>query len=163
MDQIKILPGVSQLTVVLVCPDIPQNTGNVGRLCLATGSNLVLVRPLGFRLTDPQLARSGMDYWERLSPVILDSLEEFREWSSGRKVHYLTSRGTRNFFSIDYQKDDVFVFGSESEGLPKNLVCEAEKIGKSFYLPMVENVRCLNLASTVAAVVYRSLGKILNW
>ena len=94
-DQQFFIPQQNQktLSVVLIEPDIPQNTGNIARLCAATGAELVLVRPLGFRLTDAALQRAGMDYWKSLAPVILNDLDEFFAWANNRRVFYLLAHG----------------------------------------------------------------------
>jgi len=149
--------------VVLVMPDIPQNTGNIARLCRATGSELVLVRPLGFRLTDSQLLRAGMDYWKQLSPLILDDMDAFEEWVAGRRAWYLSAHGTRLWAQVPWKPGDVLIFGSEAEGLPKQLFDKATADGRLVTLPMVENTRCVNVSAAAAAVVYEALRQINGW
>lgn len=152
-----------ELFIVLIQPDIPQNTGNIARLCSATGTTLVLVRPLGFRLTDSSLARAGMDYWKALEPIILNDLEDFFSWSENRRVFYLSAHGQRNYAQISYRSGDVLVFGSESSGLPPEVFQKAEKSGSLITLPMVKNARCINVSSAAAAVTYEALRQIHSW
>lgn len=155
--------NIEDLCIVLIHPDIPQNTGNIARLCSATGSTLVLVRPLGFRLTDSSLARAGMDYWKSLEPVILNDLEDFFSWSENRRVFYLSAHGQTNYAQIAYQPGDVLVFGSESSGLPAEVFRKAEKSGSLITLPMIKDRRCINVSSAAAAVTYEALRQIHNW
>ncbi|GAB4274833.1 MAG: tRNA (cytidine(34)-2'-O)-methyltransferase [Candidatus Rifleibacteriota bacterium] len=153
----------AEITVVLLHPDIPQNTGNIARLCFATGCQLVLVRPLGFRLTDSGLERAGMDYWKSLEPKILDDIEEFIEWSKGKKVYYLSAHGDKNYAQISYKKGDILVFGSESSGLPAEILDRPGIKDKMISLPMIPEARCINVSSAASAVVYEALRQIYNW
>ncbi|HNX76633.1 MAG TPA: tRNA (cytidine(34)-2'-O)-methyltransferase [Candidatus Rifleibacterium sp.] len=153
----------SPLSVVLIEPDIPQNTGNIARLCCATGAELVLVRPLGFRLTDAALQRAGMDYWKSLHPTILNDLDEFFAWAAGRRVFYLSAHGTRNYAAINYQPGDALVFGSESGGLPPQVLTAGTTAASLITLPMLANTRCINVSSAVAATVYEALRQIYGW
>lgn len=159
----EISPTADWLTVALVEPDIPQNTGNIARLCLATGCRLVLVRPLGFRLTDPHLLRAGMDYWKRLAPLVLDDLPAFREWAGGRRLFGLSSRGTRSYAETTYLPGDVLCFGSESEGLPPAFRTMVPGPDRLLTIPMVPDVRCLNVASSAAIVVYEAVRQLQGW
>ncbi|MBF0500316.1 MAG: tRNA (cytidine(34)-2'-O)-methyltransferase [Candidatus Riflebacteria bacterium] len=150
-------------SVALLMPDIPQNTGNIGRLCLASGCELVMVRPLGFRLTDSLLLRSGMDYWRKLNPVILDDLEEFQIWAENRRVWYMSAHGKRNYAEISYQQHDVFCFGSEASGLPCKTMENASANDTLVTLPMVPQARCLNVSSAAAIIVYEGLRQLNAW
>ena len=156
-------PDRHNLHVVMVMPDIPQNTGNIARLCLATGSQLVLVRPLGFRLSDSQLQRAGMDYWKKLQPLILNDLDEFFSWSRDKNVYCLSAHGKKNYAQISYRQSDAFCFGSESSGLPRIITDQSETLGKLLTLPMIKDVRCLNVSSAVSIVVYEALRQINGW
>lgn len=151
------------LRVALVMPDIPQNTGNIARLCMATGSELVLVRPLGFRLTDTQLLRAGMDYWKQLSPLVLDDLEAFEQWAADKRVWCLSAHGSRLWAEVAWQPGDVLVFGSEAEGLPRPVYERARDAGRLVTLPMVEGARCINVSAAASAVVYEALRQINGW
>lgn len=159
----KIENNLANLTIVLLQPDIPQNTGNIARLCYATGANLVLVRPLGFRLTDSGLERAGMDYWKALDPIILDDLEEYETWIKGKNVYYLSAHAKRNYAQVAFKKGDVLVFGSESSGLPMEILQQPENQEKMIGLPMIAVARCINVSSSVSAVVYEALRQIYNW
>jgi tRNA (cytidine/uridine-2'-O-)-methyltransferase len=151
------------LNIVLMQPDIPQNAGNIARLAMAVNAQLVLVRPLGFRLTDQSLLRAGMDYWKSLEPIILDDMEEFMQWSKGKRLFFLSAHTDKNYAQIEFQKGDVLVFGSESQGLPKELFNWAQKNDLLITLPMVPDARCINVSSSAAAVVYEALNQILKW
>ncbi|HEY9070475.1 MAG TPA: tRNA (cytidine(34)-2'-O)-methyltransferase [Candidatus Ozemobacteraceae bacterium] len=151
------------LHVALVMPDIPQNTGNIARLCRATGAQLVLVRPLGFRLTDTQLERAGMDYWKQLSPLILDDLDAFETWAADKRVWYLSAHGTRLWAEVAWKPGDVLVFGSESEGLPRRVLEAASIADRLVTLPMLKGTRCINVSAAAAAVVYEALRQINGW
>ncbi|RCK78305.1 MAG: tRNA (cytidine(34)-2'-O)-methyltransferase [Candidatus Ozemobacter sibiricus] len=159
----EIVPFGEWLTVALIHPDIPQNTGNIARLCLATGCRLVLVRPLGFRLTDPHLKRAGMDYWERIDPLIFDDLEDFLEWSGSRRVFALSAHARTIYTQPKYAPGDVLCLGSETEGLPARLLQKAAQEGRALRLPMVHGVRCLNVAASAAAVVYEAVRQLQGW
>ena len=154
---------IKPLSVVLIQPDIPQNTGNIARLCMATGSELVLVRPLGFRLTDAGLQRAGMDYWKALNPTILNDLDEFYEWANNHRLFFLSAHGNKCYSQVKYQKGDALVFGSESSGLPKSLLEWAIERDLLITLPMVKNARCINVSSSVAAATYEALKQIHAW
>lgn len=160
---VKIETNAHDLTVVLLQPDIPQNTGNIARLCFATGCRLVLVRPLGFRLTDAGLERAGMDYWKALEPLILDDLEDYLEWSRGKTLYYLSAHATKNYACASFRPGDVLVFGSESSGLPTQLTQKIDISPQLITLPMVPQARCINVSSSAAAVVYEALRQIHNW
>jgi tRNA (cytidine/uridine-2'-O-)-methyltransferase len=152
-----------RLSVVLIEPDIPQNTGNIARLCYATDCELVLVRPFGFRLTDAGLQRAGMDYWKNLQPLILDDSEDFLQWAGKRRVFYLSAHASKNYAQICYRDGDVLVFGSEASGLPANILAAARNADSLITLPMQNTARCLNVSSAVAATVYEALRQINHW
>lgn len=144
--------------VVLFQPEIPQNTGNIGRSCVAVGAKLWMVRPLGFRLDDRYLKRAGMDYWQHLDWEAVDSWNEIEARLAGRRMWLLTKHATRLVWEADFEVGDVFVFGSESRGLPESL--RQQHVGTSLKLPMNDLVRSLNLASTVNTVLYEGLRQI---
>ena len=164
-DQQFFIPQQNQktLSVVLIEPDIPQNTGNIARLCAATGAELVLVRPLGFRLTDAALQRAGMDYWKALAPVILNDLDEFFAWANNRRVFYLSAHGQQNYAAVSYQHGDALVFGSESTGLPTRVFEHAQAAKGLITLPMLQRARCINVSSAAAASGYEALRQIYDW
>lgn len=145
--------------IVLIEPEIPMNTGNIGRLSLATGSVLHLVKPFGFELDDSRLKRAGLDYWKHISVKIYESVEDFFSINSDKEMVYLSSSGEQNYYSIDYQDDLFLVFGKESVGLPKSLI--AENFDNVYKIPIYSNhVRSLNLANAASIVVYDGLKSI---
>ena len=142
--------------IVLVEPEIPNNTGNIGRLSLASGSVLHLVKPFGFELSDARLKRAGLDYWKHITVKIYENLDEFEAVNKDKKMVFFSSSATKNYTSIDYKDDLFLVFGKESVGLPKNLV--AKNLDKCYKIPIHSpNVRSLNLANAVSIVVYEGL------
>jgi tRNA (cytidine/uridine-2'-O-)-methyltransferase len=143
------------LNVVLYQPDIPQNTGNIGRTCVAVGAKLWLIRPLGFRLDEKHLRRAGMDYWQHLDWEAVDSWEDVHNRLPDANVWCLTKFATRLVWDADFQTGDILLFGSESRGLPDRI--REEQLGRNLKLPMTELVRSLNLASTANTVVYEAV------
>ena len=141
--------------VVLVEPEIPPNTGNVGRLCLGTGSSLHLVKPLGFSLDDRELRRAGLDYWEEVPLRLWDSFDALRDAQpSDARYFFLTTKGKRPYYEVRFQKDDFLVFGRETKGLPEDLL--AANFGDCITIPM-HGTRSLNLATAVAIVLFEAV------
>ena len=143
------------LNVVLHRPDIPQNTGNIGRTCVAVGAKLWLIRPLGFRLDEKHLRRAGMDYWQHLDWEAVESWAEVRSRLPDANVWYLTKTATRLAWDAPFERGDILLFGSESQGLPQSIL--TEEPGSNLKLPMTDLVRSLNLASTVNTIVYEAV------
>ncbi|HVJ66513.1 MAG TPA: tRNA (cytidine(34)-2'-O)-methyltransferase [Caulifigura sp.] len=143
------------LHVVLYQPDIPQNTGNIGRSCVAIGAKLWLVRPLGFLLDDRYLKRAGMDYWQHLEWEAVDSWSDLETRLAGRTFWFLTKFAERLVWEASFRAGDVLVFGSESRGLPEKLRLENQS--RCLKLPMHDAVRSLNLASTANTVMYEAI------
>jgi tRNA (cytidine/uridine-2'-O-)-methyltransferase len=144
--------------VVLYQPDIPQNTGNIGRSCVAVGAKLWLVRPLGFRLDSRYLKRAGMDYWQHLDWQAVESWAELMS-GLGDRPRWLFSRfAERPVWDANFQAGDVLVFGSETRGLPESL--RSAHAHRCLKLPMREEVRSLNLASTVNTVLYEGVRQL---
>ncbi|MCA9007718.1 MAG: tRNA (cytidine(34)-2'-O)-methyltransferase [Planctomycetaceae bacterium] len=141
--------------VVLYQPDIPQNTGNIGRTCVAVGAKLWLVRPLGFQLDAKHLRRAGMDYWQHLNWEAVDNLAEVQEQLNDRTWWKLTKFATRFVWDAKFEPGHVFLFGSESNGLPPRIL--EEDPNSNLKLPMHQEVRSLNLASTATAVMYEAV------
>ncbi|MCA9054978.1 MAG: tRNA (cytidine(34)-2'-O)-methyltransferase [Planctomycetaceae bacterium] len=143
------------LHVVLYQPDIPQNTGNIGRSCVAVGAKLWLVRPLGFRLEDRYLKRAGMDYWEHLDWEAVDNWESLEQRLPTHRFWLLTKFAGKLLWEADFRPEDVLVFGSETRGLPASIrAAHAERCLK---LPMHPVVRSLNLASTANTAIYEAV------
>lgn len=143
------------LHVVLVQPEIPHNTGSVGRTCVATGAKLWLVRPLGFRLDDYYLRRAGLDYWPHLEWEAVDDWAALANRLAGRRFWFFSKAAERNYAEVSFERGDVLVFGSESQGLPESL--RAENRDELLRIPIREQVRSLNLSNAVAIVLYEAL------
>jgi tRNA (cytidine/uridine-2'-O-)-methyltransferase len=141
--------------VVLIEPEIPPNTGNVGRLCLATQSTLHLVKPLGFSMDDRQLKRAGLDYWDEVNVQLWDSFDALRQAQpSETRYFFLTTKTKRAYYEATCHRDDFLVFGRETKGLPENLL--AANIGSCISIPM-HGTRSLNLATAVAIVLFEAV------
>ncbi|MFI5344794.1 MAG: tRNA (cytidine(34)-2'-O)-methyltransferase [Elusimicrobiota bacterium] len=144
------------LKVVLVHPEIPFNTGNVGRTCAAAGAELHLVAPLGFSLSERRLRRAGLDYWESLNPTVHDSLEAFlRKLPADADVLAFSAEGKRTHWEAPYGEDSWLVFGSESSGLPSELRSRWSE--RLYRVPMVAGARSLNLSTAAGVVIYEAL------
>ena len=142
--------------IVLIEPEIPTNTGNIGRLSLASGSSLHLVKPFGFELNDKRLKRAGLDYWKHISINIYESIEDFYLRNKGADMVYFSSSATKNYTSINFQDNMFFLFGKESVGLSKEII--SNKIDKLYKIPIyTKYVRSLNLANAVSIVVYEAI------
>ncbi|HEX8371860.1 MAG TPA: tRNA (cytidine(34)-2'-O)-methyltransferase [Chthoniobacterales bacterium] len=144
------------MNVVLVSPEIPPNTGNIARLCLAAGASLHLIRPLGFSLDDKYLKRAGMDYWQHVDLHIWDNLEACQSASAPEaNWWYLTTKTKRIYHQAAFGKNDYLVFGRETKGLPESLL--AENAERCLTIPMQPIARSLNLATSVGIVLYEAL------
>ncbi|MEL6918086.1 MAG: tRNA (cytidine(34)-2'-O)-methyltransferase [Bacteroidota bacterium] len=142
--------------IVLIEPEIPMNTGNIGRLSLATGSNLHLVKPLGFELDNTRLKRAGLDYWKHLQLFIYENVADFFKMNQGKNMVYFSSHGQKDHWSIEYTDDMFLIFGKESVGLPESIT--APNLDKLYKIPLYSpHVRSLNLANAVSIVVYEGL------
>jgi tRNA (cytidine/uridine-2'-O-)-methyltransferase len=140
--------------IVLVEPEIPQNTGNISRTCAVTGCSLHLVRPLGFSVDDRQLKRAGLDYWKDLEIFYYDSFEEVEEKHPGSRFHLFSTHAEKNYADIDYKEGDFLVFGKETAGLGERIL--SSHSGQTARIPMRPNERSLNLSNSVAVVVYEA-------
>jgi len=142
--------------IVLIEPEIPMNTGNIGRLSLATGCHLHLVKPFGFELSDKRLKRAGLDYWKHISLHIYKDVEEFFSKNRDREMAFFSSHGKKDYWSIDYQENMFFIFGKESVGLSKEIT---DRFSENLYkIPILsKHVRSLNLANAVSVVTYEAL------
>jgi tRNA (cytidine/uridine-2'-O-)-methyltransferase len=140
--------------VVLVEPEIPPNTGNVGRLCLATRSTLHLVGPLGFSLNDRQLKRAGLDYWDEVDVQEWSSLDELQQANESARFFYLTTKAKLPYFEVTFRPRDFLVFGRETKGLPERVLSENRE--SCITIPM-HGTRSLNLATAVAIVLFEAV------
>ena len=146
------------LNIVLVEPEIPQNTGNISRTCAATGSRLHLIKPLGFELSDRQLKRAGLDYWHLLDVQVYESLEDFFSKNTVRQMRLFTTKAPRTYADVSYADECWLFFGKETRGLPEDfLYAHPEDCVK---LPMIEEARSLNLSNSVAIGVYEALRQL---
>jgi tRNA (cytidine/uridine-2'-O-)-methyltransferase len=144
--------------VVLVEPEIPPNTGNIGRLCLATGSTLHLVKPLGFSIDDRTLKRAGLDYWQEVDVQMWDSFEQLHEARKGNaRFFFLTTKSKRVYYDVDFQAGDFLVFGRETKGLPEPLL--AAHPDELLTIPM-RGTRSLNLATAVGIVLFEAVRQL---
>jgi tRNA (cytidine/uridine-2'-O-)-methyltransferase len=141
--------------IVLVKPEIPPNTGNVGRLCLATDSCLHLIKPLGFDIDDRALKRAGLDYWDQVRVKIWDSLDAlFAAQPAGTRCFLLTTKCDRAYYEARFMPGDFFIFGRETKGLPESLLAVNRE--RLLTIPMTDKTRSLNLATAVAIVLYEA-------
>ncbi|MCL6477111.1 MAG: tRNA (uridine(34)/cytosine(34)/5-carboxymethylaminomethyluridine(34)-2'-O)-methyltransferase TrmL [Peptococcaceae bacterium] len=143
------------MRVVLVEPEIPANTGNIARTCAATGTELHLVRPLGFSIDDRQLKRAGLDYWHQLKIYVHDSFSDLLEEYPEGRFFYLTTKGKRIYTDFNYRSGDFLVFGKETAGLPDHILKDNE--GRMLRIPMLPGCRSVNLSNSVALVLYEAL------
>jgi tRNA (cytidine/uridine-2'-O-)-methyltransferase len=141
--------------IVLVEPRIPQNTGNIARTCAATGSQLHIVRPTAFQITDKNLKRAGLDYWHLLNVQYYDNLEDFFEKTKGARYFYASTKSRHTYVDVKFEDNDFILFGREDAGLPEKLLYEHEE--RCIRIPMIEEARSLNLSNSVAIVVYEAL------
>ena len=147
------------LNIVLVEPEIPNNTGNIGRLALATGSRLHLVKPFGFEIDDKRLKRAGLDYWQHLEVIYYNNIESFFKKNRDSKMVFLSSHGTKSHWDIQYENELFLVFGKESVGLSKEITQKHQE--QLFKIPMFsDKIRSLNLANAVSIIVYEGLRQL---
>lgn len=143
------------MEIVLVSPEIPQNTGNIARTCALTGSQLHLIKPLGFSLADRYMKRAGLDYWEHVKLNVWDSFEEFTAANAHLNLYLASTKASRSYDQVDYQSDDAFVFGCETRGLSQAIL---ERYPQQLIrIPMINMGRSLNLSNSVAIILYEAL------
>lgn len=143
------------LNVVLVEPQIPQNTGNISRTCAVTGAKLHLVKPLGFEVSDKHLKRAGLDYWDKLDITYYDGLDDFFERTKGGVYYYFTTKGRKVYSDAEYEDNCYLIFGREDKGLPEELLHDNKD--SCVRIPMRPELRSLNLSNSVAIAVYETL------
>ena len=146
---------MAELNIVLVEPEIPQNTGNIARTCAATGARLHLVRPMGFEVDDKKLKRAGLDYWYLLDITYYDNLEDFFEENKDGKFFYFTTKAQKRHSDVQYPDKAYLVFGKETKGLPEELLLKNKE--SCVRIPMIDDARSLNLSNSVAIAVYETL------
>jgi tRNA (cytidine/uridine-2'-O-)-methyltransferase len=140
------------LNIVLVEPEIPQNTGNIARTCAALGATLHLIHPLGFDISQKAVKRAGLDYWDKLQIIEYVNLQEFKDKIKSKNIYLLSTKANKVYTDIEYQDDCYIVFGPETRGLPEDYILE--NFENSVRIPMKNNIRSLNLSNSVAIVAY---------
>ena len=143
------------LNIVLHEPEIPANTGNIGRTCVAAGARLHLIEPLGFRLDEKSLKRAGMDYWKDLDVTTYIDYRDFLEKNPGAKIYMATTKAPRVYTDVRYEPDCYIMFGKESAGIPEEILIENQE--NCVRIPMIGDIRSLNLGNSVAIILYEAL------
>lgn len=143
------------LNIVLYEPEIPANTGNIGRTCCATGVRLHLIEPLGFSISDKALKRAGMDYWQKLDVTTYVNYQDFLDRNPDAKIYMATTKARHTYSEVSYEEDAYIMFGPESRGIPEEIL--VENPDTSIRIPMNEDIRSLNLSNSVAIVLYEAL------
>lgn len=146
---------INLINLVLVEPEIPQNTGNIARTCAATGCKLHIVKPMGFTVDDKKLKRAGLDYWHLLGIQYYENLDDFFEKNKGGRFFYSTTKGINTYSDVSYQDGDFILFGKETKGLPEELLFNNKEY--CIRIPMIDEARSLNLSNAVAIVAYEAL------
>lgn len=143
------------MNIILHQPEIPANTGNIGRTCVATGTGLHLIEPLGFRLNEKEIKRAGMDYWEHLDVHRYINFDEFKEKHPGARIWMATTKAKHVYTDVAFGPDDFIMFGKESAGIPEEILVDCEE--SCIRIPMLSEIRSLNLSNSVAIVLYEAL------
>lgn len=143
------------LNIVLHEPEMPANTGNIGRTCVAAGARLHLIEPLGFSLNEKMLKRAGLDYWDKLDVTVYDDYADFLQKNPGAKIYMATTKAEKTYCDVDYESDCYIMFGKESAGIPEEFLVNNEE--NCIRIPMIGDIRSLNLSNSVAIVAYEAL------
>ena len=143
------------MNIVLHEPEIPANTGNIGRTCVATGTSLHLIKPLGFDISDKAVRRAGMDYWQGLDLHVYENFEEFVEKNPGARIYMATTKARKAYTEVEYKENDYIMFGKESAGIPEEILVKYEET--SVRIPMIGEIRSLNLSNSVSIILYEAL------
>lgn len=143
------------INIVLLEPEIPANTGNIGRTCVAAGARLHLIEPLGFRLDEKSLKRAGMDYWDKLDVMTYIDYNDFLERNPGAKIYMATTKALKLYTEVSYEQDCYIMFGKESAGIPEEILVNHKEM--CIRIPMAGQIRSLNLGNSVAVVLYEAL------
>lgn len=146
---------MAALNIVLFEPEIPANTGNIGRTCVATGTRLHLIEPLGFKLNEKAIRRAGMDYWKDLDVTTYINYEEFLEKNPNAKIYMATTKAKKVYTEVSYEPDCYIMFGKESAGIPEEILVQNPET--AVRIPMIGDIRSLNLGNSVAIVLYEAL------
>jgi len=143
------------LNIILYQPEIPANTGNIGRTCVASNTRLHLIEPLGFRLNEKEILRAGMDYWNHLDVTRYINFEDFKQKNPNAKIWMASTKAKHIYSEVKYGVDDYIMFGKESAGIPEEILVENEE--KCIRIPMMDTIRSLNLSNSVSIVLYEAL------
>lgn len=143
------------INIVLHEPEMPANTGNIGRTCVATGARLHLIEPLGFRINDKMIKRAGMDYWDKLDLHTYVNYEDFLKKNPGAKIYMATTKSKQVYTEVAYEEDCFIMFGKESAGIPEEILLDNKET--CIRIPMLDDIRSLNLSNSVAIVLYEAL------
>ena len=146
---------MAKLNIVLYEPEIPANTGNIGRTCVATNTRLHLIEPLGFKLNEKAIRRAGLDYWDKLDVTVYCDYQDFLDKNPGAKIYMATTKAKHVYTDVRYEPDCYIMFGKESAGIPEEILVENEET--CVRIPMWGDIRSLNLANSVAIVLYEAL------
>ena len=143
------------MNIVLFEPEIPANTGNIGRTCVATGTKLHLIKPLGFSIDEKAVRRAGLDYWQYLDLEVYENYEDFCAKNPNAKVYYATTKGKNVYTDVEYEPDCFLMFGKESAGIPEEILVQHPN--EAVRIPMIGDIRSLNLGNSVAVLLYEAL------
>lgn len=143
------------INIVLHEPEIPGNTGNIGRTCVATGVKLHLIEPLGFQIDEKHLKRAGMDYWDKLDVTVYDDFNDFLAKNLGARIYMATTKSKQKYTDVNYEEDCFIMFGKESAGIPEEILLDYKDT--AVRIPMYPEIRSLNLSNSVAIVLYEAL------
>ena len=142
------------LNIVLHEPEMPANTGNIGRTCVAIGARLHLIEPLGFTINDKMLKRAGLDYWDKLDVTVYNDYEDFLVKNPGAKIYMATTKARKTYAEVSYEDDCYIIFGKESAGIPEDILINNKET--CIRIPMIGDIRSLNLSNSVAIVAYEA-------
>ena len=143
------------MNIVLLEPEMPANTGNIGRTCVATNTRLHLIEPLGFRLNEKMVKRAGLDYWDKLDVTVYSDYQDFLERNPGAVIYMASTKARKMYTQVSYEPDCYLMFGKESAGIPEEILLENQE--KCVRIPMWGDIRSLNLSNAVAVVLYEAL------
>ena len=143
------------MNIVLSEPEMPMNTGNIGRTCVATNTRLHLIEPLGFKLNEKAVKRAGLDYWDKLDVTVYSDFQDFLDRNPGAKIYMATTKAPKTYTEVEYEPDCYIMFGKESAGIPEEILVEHNE--NCVRIPMWGDIRSLNLSNSVAIVLYEAL------
>ncbi len=146
---------MKDINIILLEPEIPANTGNIGRTCVATGTKLHLIEPLGFKLTDKYIKKSGLDYWDELDVSVYMNFKDFLKRNKGAKIYMATTKAKHTYADVSYSPDSYIMFGKESAGIPEEILMEYEET--CVRIPMIGETRSLNVSNSVSIILYEAL------